>query len=166
MQLNLYWYNNFIAMSKFRYWKLTYGDVEKLTYNSDKILNWEIKCVREPEDEAKFIGVFLYRNGTPLDYESKKGIVYYYNNIERKELPSITKFLKDRFNGNILEKGERIFLEGSNEIYNPIDIANLAKDLENKLEAKSIISMELHDTTQEELKEWGFPEAKLLPIPT
>ena len=149
MQLNLYWYNNFIAMSKFRYWKLTYGDVEKLTYNSDKILNWEIKCVREPEDEAKFIGVFLYRNGTPLDYESKKGIVYYYNNIERKELPSITKFLKDRFNGNILEKGERIFLEGSNEIYNPIDIANLAKDLENKLEAKSIISMELHDTTQE-----------------
>ena len=153
-------------MSKFRYWKLTYGDVEKLTYNSDKILNWEIKCVREPEDEAKFIGVFLYRNGTPLDYESKKGIVYYYNNIERKELPSITKFLKDRFNGNILEKGERIFLEGSNEIYNPIDIANLAKDLENKLEAKSIISMELHDTTQEQLKEWGFPEAKLLPIPT
>ena len=152
-------------MSKFRYWKLTYGDVEKLTYNSDKILNWEIKCVREPEDEAKFIGVFLYRNGTPLDYESKKGIVYYYNNIERKELPSITKFLKDRFNGNILEKGERIFLEGSNEIYNPIDIANLAKDLENKLEAKSIISMELHDTTQEQLKEWGFPEAKLLPIP-
>ena len=153
-------------MSKFRYWKLTYGDVEKLTYNSDKILNWEIKCVREPEDEAKFIGVFLYRNGTPLDYESKKGIVYYYNNIERKELPSITKFLKDRFNGNILEKGERIFLEGSNEIYDPIDIANLAKDLENKLEAKSIISMELHDTTQEQLKEWGFPEAKLLPIPT
>ena len=166
MQLNLYWYNNFIAMSKFRYWKLTYGDVEKLTYNSDKILNWEIKCVREPEDEAKFIGVFLYRNGTPLDYESKKGIVYYHNNIERKELPSITKFLKDRFNGNILEKGERIFLEGSNEIYDPIDIANLAKDLENKLEAKSIISMELHDTTQEQLKEWGFPEAKLLPIPT
>ena len=164
--MNLYWYNNFIAMSKFRYWKLTYGDVEKLTYNSDKILNWEIKCVREPEDEAKFIGVFLYRNGTPLDYESKKGIVYYYNNIERKELPSITKFLKDRFNGNILEKGERIFLEGSNEIYDPIDIANLAKDLENKLEAKSIISMELHDTTQEQLKEWGFPEAKLLPIPT
>ena len=153
-------------MSKFRYWKLTYDDVEKLTYDPGKILNWEIKCVREPEDEAKFIGVFLYRNGTPLDYESKKGIVYYYNNIERKELPSITKFLKDRFNGNILEKGERIFLEGSNEIYNPIDIANLAKDLENKLEAKSIISMELHDTTQEQLKEWGFPEAKLLPIPS
>ena len=166
MQLNLYWYNNFIAMSKFRYWKLTYGDVEKLTYNSDKILNWEIKCVREPEDEAKFIGVFLYRNGTPLDYESKKGIVYYYNNIGREELPSITKFLKNRFNGDVIEKGERIFLEGSNEIYNPKEIANLAKDLESELNANPIISMELHDTTQEQLKEWGFPEAKLLPIPT
>ena len=153
-------------MSKFRYWKLTYGDVEKLTYNPDKILNWEIKCVREPEVEARFIGVFLYRYGTPLDYDSKKGIVYYYNNIERKELPSITKFLKNRFNGNLVEKAERIFLEGSNEIYDPKEIANLAKDLENELNANPIISIELHDTTQEQLKDWGFPEAKLLPIPT
>ena len=152
-------------MSKFRYWKLTYGDVEKLTYDSSKILNWEIKCIREPEDEAKFIGVFLYRNGTPHDYESKKGIVYYHNNIDRNELPAITKFLKNKFNGNIVEKSERIFLEGSKEIYEPIEIANLAKELESKLNAKSIISMELHDTTQEQLKEWGFPEAKLLPIP-
>ena len=152
-------------MAKFRYWKLDYTDVEKLTYNSDNILNWEIKCIREPEDEAKFICVFLYKNGTPLDYESKKGIVYYYNNIDRSELPGITKFLKNKFNGDVLEKGERIFLEGSKEIYEPIEIANLAKELESKLNAKSIISMELHDTTQEQLKEWGFPEAKLLPIP-
>ena len=152
-------------MAKFRFWKLDYTDVEKLTYNSDNILNWEIKCIREPEDEAKFIGVFLYKNGTPLDYESKKGIVYYYNNIDRSELPGITKFLKNKFNGDVLEKGERIFLEGSKEIYEPIEIANLAKELESKLNAKSIISMELHDTTQEQLKEWGFPEAKLLPIP-
>ena len=153
-------------MSKFRYWKLTYGDVEKLTYDSSKILNWEIKCIREPEDEAKFIGVFLYRNGTPHDYESKKGIVYYHNNIDRNELPSITKFLKNKFNGNIVEKSERIFLEGSKEIYEPRDIASLAKELEGELNANPVISMELDDTTQEELKEWGFPEAKLLPIPT
>ena len=153
-------------MSKFRYWKLTYDDVKELTYDTDKILNWEIKCVREPEVEARFIGVFLYRYGTPLDYDSKKGIVYYYNNIERKELPSITKFLKSRFNGDVVEKGERIFLEGSNEIYDPKEIANLAKDLESELNANPIISMELHDTTQEQLKEWGYPEAKLLPIPT
>ena len=153
-------------MSKFRYWKLTYGDVEKLTYDSSKILNWEIKCIREPEDEAKFIGVFLYRNGTPHDYESKKGIVYYHNNIDRNELPAITKFLKNKFNGNIVEKSERIFLEGSKEIYEPRDIASLAKELEGELNANPVTSMELDDTTQEQLKEWGFPEAKLLPIPT
>ena len=153
-------------MSKFRYWKLTYSDVEKLTYESSKILNWEIKCIREPEDEAKFIGVFLYRNGTPHDYESKKGIVYYHNNIDRNELPAITKFLKNKFNGNIVEKAERIFLEDSKEIYDARDIASLAKELESELNANPVISMELHDTTQEQLKEWGFPEAKLLPIPT
>ena len=33
----------------------------KREYNTDNVLNWEIKCFREPEDEAKFIGVFLYR---------------------------------------------------------------------------------------------------------
>ena len=152
-------------MSKFRYWKLTYDDVESLSYNPDKILNWEIKCVREPEEDAIFIGIFLYRNGTPLDYESKKGIVYYYNNIDRSELSSITKFLKSKFDGQAVEKGERIFLEGSKETYDPKEIASLAKELETQLNANPIISMELDDTTQEQLKEWGFPEAKLLPIP-
>ena len=139
-------------MSKFRYWKLTYDDVESLSYNPDKILNWEIKCVREPEEDAIFIGIFLYRNGTPLDYESKKGIVYYYNNIDRSELSSITKFLKSKFDGQAVEKGERIFLEGSKEIYDPKEIASLAKELETQLNANPIISMELHDTTQEQLK--------------
>ena len=63
-------------MSRSRYWKLTSEEVENLTHDPDKILNWEIKCIREPEEDAKFIGVFLYRHGTPYDYDSKKGIVY------------------------------------------------------------------------------------------
>ena len=92
-------------------------------------------------------------------------MVYYYNNIERDELPPITQFLKKRFGGESKEKGERIFLEGSKEIYDPKEIASLAKELETQLNATPIISMELDDTTQEQLKEWGFPEAKLLPIP-
>ena len=153
------------TLSKFRYWKLTSEEVEKLNYNTDNVLNWEIKCIREPEVEAKFIGVFLYRNGTPYDYIAKKGIAYYYNNIDRNELPNITKFLKSKFNGKVIEKGERIFLDGSDEIYSSKDISNLAKELEEKFKVKPIISMELNDTTQEELNEWGFPEAKLLPIP-
>ena len=153
------------TLSKFRYWKLTSEEVQKLNYNTDNVLNWEIKCIREPEDEAKFIGVFLYRNGTQYDYIAKKGIEYYYNNIDRSELPNITKFLKSKFNGKVIEKGERIFLDGSDEIYSSKDISNLAKELEEKFKVKPIISMELNDTTQEELNEWGFPEAKLLPIP-
>ena len=74
--------------------------------------------------------------------------------------------MKNKFNGNVVEKSERIFLEGSKEIYEPKDIASLAKELEGELNANPVISMELDDTTQEQLKEWGFPEAKLLPIPT
>ena len=153
-------------MAKFRYWKLTPEDMEKVTHDESKVLNWDIKCTKEPEEEAMFFGVFLYKAGTPHDYESKKGITYYYNNIERDELPGITKFLKKRFGGDEIEKGERILLVDSKEIYSGKDIANLAKELQEEFTINPIITIELHDTTQEQLKEWGYPEAKLLPIPT
>ena len=152
-------------MSRSRYWKLTSEEVGNLTHDPDKILNWEIKCIKEPEEEAKFIGVFLYRHGTPYDYNSKKGIVYYYNNIEQSDLPEITKFLQERFGGEKIEKGERIFLEGSKEIYAGKEIADLANALNEKFHTKSVISMELDGATQDELKEWGYPDSKLLPIP-
>tara|TARA_B110000263_G_C15190505_1_gene455819 strand:+ start:486 stop:950 length:465 start_codon:yes stop_codon:yes gene_type:complete len=152
-------------MSRSRYWKLTSEEVENLTHDHDKILNWEIKCIKEPEEEAKFIGVFLYRHGTPYDYDSKKGIVYYYNNIEQKDLPEITKFLQKRFGGEKIEKGERIFLEGSKEIYGGKEIADLANALNEKFHTKSVISIELDDVTRDELNEWGYPDSKLLPIP-
>ena len=152
-------------MPRSRYWKLTADEVEKLTHDPDKILNWEIKGVRKPEEEAKFIGVFIYHKGTPLGYEIKKGIVYYYNNIDIKEIPEITKFLEERYGGNKIEKGERIFLDGSKEIYAGKDIAELARALDERFNTTSAISIELEDVTQEQLKEWGYPDAKLLPIP-
>ena len=152
-------------MSKQRYWKITPDEIEKFTYNEDKLLNWEIKCIKEPEEEARFIGVFLYRNGTPWDYESVKGITYYHNNIPLSELPSITKFLKDRFEGKEMEKSERIFLKGSKEIYSGKEISALAREMETKFNTKAIITMEFKDLSPEEIKEGGFPESKLLPIP-
>jgi len=155
-----------MCMPRMRYWKLTIEDVEKLSYNESKVLNWEIKCTREPEEEAKFVGVFLYKNGTPKDYEAVKGITYYHNNIDRGELPEITKFLKNKFGGKNVEKGERVFLEGSKEIYSGIEIAELAKELESKLNAKAIITIEFQDISEQEQKDAGLPEGKLLPIPT
>lgn len=152
-------------MPRSRYWKLTADEVEKLTHDPDKILNWEIKGVRKPEEEAKFIGVFIYHKGTPLGYEIKKGIVYYHNNIDIKEIPEITKFLEERYGGNKIEKGERIFLDGSKEIYAGKDIAELARALDERFDTTSVISIELEDVTQEQLKEWGYPDSKLLPIP-
>ena len=154
------------GMAKFRYWKLTIEEIEKVTHDENKVLNWDIKCTKEPEEDAVFFGVFLYKAGTPHDYESKKGITYYHNNIERDELPNITKFLKKRFGGTEIEKGERFILEDSEEIYAGKDIAKLAKELQDEFSINPIITIELHDTTQEQLKEWGYPEAKLLPIPT
>lgn len=152
-------------MAKQRYWKITPDEIEKFSYNSEKLLNWDLKCTKQPEDEARFIGIFLYRNGTPYDYESVKGITYYHNNIPRSELPSITKFLQDKFGGKEMEKGERIFLKDSKEIYTGKEIASLAREMESKFQTKSIITLEFSGLSQEEMKESGLPESKLLPIP-
>lgn len=152
-------------MVRLRYWKISPDELDEITYPADKLLNWDIKCTREPEEEARFIGVFLYRNGAALDYTPVKGIVYYHNNISRDELPSITKFLKDKFGGEEFEKGERIFLKNSDEIFSAKEIASLAKELESHLNAKAIITLEFQDLTEEAAKEAGLPEAKLLPIP-
>lgn len=152
-------------MSRTRYWKLTPDEIEKFSYNEDKLLNWEIKGIKQPEDDAIFIGVFLYRRGTPFDYESIKGITYYHNNIPLSELPNITKFLKNKFGGKEIKKGDRVFLKGSEEIYSGKDIASLAKELESKFNTKSTISLEFEDLTDDERKDAGLPDAKLLPIP-
>lgn len=155
-----------MAKGRSRYWKLTAGEMGGFSYDESKLLNWEIKCAREPEDEARFVGVFMYRNGTAYDYESVKGICYYHNNIGRKELPSITSFLHKKFGGKEMEKGERVFLKGSDEVYSSAEIGALAAELESFLGAKAVISLEFEGLTNEQLKDAGLPESKLLPIPT
>ncbi|MFB5645468.1 MAG: hypothetical protein ACE5R3_02585 [Nitrosopumilaceae archaeon] len=152
-------------MSKQRYWKLTADEMESFSYDESKLLNWEIKGIREPEENAIFIGVFLYRKGTPMDYNPIKGICYFHNNLPRTELPNITKFLKNKFGGKEKEKGDRIFLEDSKEIYSAKDIASLAKELESNFNTKAVISLEFENLTDDERKESGLPDAKLLPIP-
>ena len=155
-----------MAKGRMRYWKLTSEELGGYSYDESKLLNWEIKCVREPEEEAHFIGVFMYRHGTAYDYEAIKGICYFHNNIDRKELPSITSFLQGKYNGKDMEKGDRIILKDSKEIFSAKDISDLAKEMETKFNTKATISLEFGGITAEELKEAGLPEAKLLPIPT
>jgi len=155
-----------MAKGRMRYWKITSEELSGYTYDEKNLLNWEIKCVREPEDEAHFIGVFMYRHGTAYDYESVKGVCYFHNNIDRKELPTITSFLQGKFGGKDMEKGDRIILKGSKEIFSAKDIAMLAKEMESKFNTKAIISLEFEGITADALKAAGLPESKLLPIPT
>jgi hypothetical protein len=150
---------------RMRYWKVTAEETDNFDYDESKLLNWEIKCIREPEEEAHFIGVFMYRKGTAYDYESVKGICYFYNNIDRNELPKITKFLQSRFGGKEMEKGDRIILKDSKQIFSSKEIGALAKEMETEFNTKAIISLEFEDISAEALKELGLPEAKLLPIP-
>ena len=152
-------------MSRCRYWKLSPDEFEKSVYDPEKVLTWDIKCVKEPEDLAQFIGIFLYKNGTPYDYETVHGITFYYNNIENNEVSEVTKFLKKKYGGSVLKKGERIFLKGSKEIYLPKEITELAREMESQFNTKTVLTIEFKDMTEEEQAKSGFPEAKMLPIP-
>ncbi|NIP62440.1 MAG: hypothetical protein GWN01_16830 [Nitrosopumilaceae archaeon] len=152
-------------MSRQRYWKLTTEEVEKLSYNEEKLLNWDIKCTLEPEEDAQIIGVFQYKEGTPLDYEEIKGITCYHNNLSKELVSKLTSFLKEKVGGEELEKGSRIFFQNSKELYSGKDIAALAKELEEKFNAEATITLEFQNLTQEEMNEGGLPDAKLLPIP-
>ena len=154
-----------VRKERMRYWKISAEDTDTFDYDESKLLNWEIKCIREPEVDAQFIGVFMYRNGTAYDYESVKGICYFYNNIDRNELPKITKFLQSRFGGKEMEKGDRIILKDSKQIFSSKEIGALAKEMETEFNTKAVISLEFEDISAEALKELGLPEAKLLPIP-
>jgi len=151
-------------VSRSRFWKLTADEVEKLSYIQDKVLNWEIKCVKEPEADAIFIGIFCYRHGTPFDYERINGIVFYHNNVKNEEISKITKFLKENYGGKELKKGDRVFLSDSKQIYSGKEISHLAKEMETKFNTNATISIEFQDISEQEMTDAGLPQAKLLPI--
>ena len=50
-----------VRKERMRYWKITAEETDNFDYDESKLLNWEIKCIREPEEEAHFIGVFMYK---------------------------------------------------------------------------------------------------------
>lgn len=150
-------------MSRCRYWHLTIEELKKVTYDSSKVLVWEIKCSKD--DSGTHFGVFCYKNGTPWDYKSIHGIVFYYNMIPLDEVKKITEFLKGKFGGEAREKGERVFLADSREIYTPKEIADLATEIGNKFETSVEISVELENFGPQEQEQSNFPSSKLLPIP-
>ena len=150
-------------MSRLRYWKLTVEDLRKAQYDPKKVLIWEIKCTKD--DQGSHFGVFCYRNGTPWDYASIHGIVFYHNLISHEEIERITKFLKDKFAGEIAEKGNRIFLKNSREIYQPEEIADLAVQLGDNFEVSTELTVELENFTDSEQEQSNLPSGKMLPIP-
>ena len=152
-------------MARSRYWKLTATEMDDISYDPAKLLNWEIKCTREPEENAVFIGVFLYRHGTPLNYTPTKGVVYYHNHVSSDELSRISAHLQERYGGKETKKGSRIFLSDSREFFDSAEIASLAHSMETTFDTKAVISLEFDDATQDELRDAGLPDAKLLPIP-
>ena len=150
-------------MSRLRYWKLTVEDLRRAQYDPKKVLIWEIKCTKD--DQGSHFGVFCYRNGTPWDYASIHGIVFYHNLISHEEIERITKFLKDKFAGEIAEKGNRIFLKNSREIYKPEEIADLAVQLGDNFEVSTELTVELENFTDSEQEQSNLPSGKMLPIP-
>lgn len=146
-----------------RYWKLEPDEVEKFTYNESKILNWEIKCTKD--DNVSVVGIFAYKNGIPLEYESIMGIGLYHNYIDDQEKDNAAQMIKKKYGGEIKDYSNRVIINGAKIPYSGIDICAIAHDIESLINGKSIITLEFEGLTQDEQENSGLPSTKLLPIP-
>lgn len=145
-----------------RYWKLGAEEVAGLAYAEEKLLNWDIRC--SMGDGSALVGVFAYRHGTPVGYDSISGVSYYYNHVDSDTRKRVTSELKSRYGGRPEEHSERVILRGSEVPYSGAEIASLARALASALGAEAVLTLEFEGLTQDEQEAAGLPPSKLLPI--
>lgn len=145
-----------------RYWKLGAAEVEALAYAEAKLLNWDVRC--SMGDGSSLVGVFAYRHGTPVGYESVTGVSYYHNHADEDTRRRVTSELKSRYGGRPEEHSDRVILRGSDVPYSGAEIGSLARALGSLLGAEAVVTLEFEGLTQDEQEAAGLPPAKLLPI--
>lgn len=145
-----------------RYWKLGAGEVASLAYDGAKLLNWDVRC--SMGDGSSLVGVFAYRRGTPVGYESVAGVSYYHNHVDAETRGRVTSELRSRYGGRPEEHSDRVILRGSEVPYSGAEIGSLARALESALGAEAVVTLEFEGLTQDEQEAAGLPAAKLLPI--
>jgi hypothetical protein len=148
---------------RIRYWHLTIPEILNAKYPLDKVNHWEIKCLY---GEHEHFGIFWYKYGTPFDKEPVHGICFYYNEIPEKIIKELTNYLVAKFDGKILRRQSRVFLEGSKEINDSYNISQLANEISLKFSIPVEITLEFEKVTKEEVDDnsFNFPQKKALPI--
>jgi hypothetical protein len=148
---------------RIRYWHLTIPEILNAKYPLDKVNHWEIKCIY---GEHEHFGIFWYKYGTPFDKEPVHGICFYYNEIPEKIIKELTNYLVAKFDGKILRRQSRVFLEGSKEINDSYNISQLANEISLKFSIPVEITLEFEKVTKEEVDDnsFNFPQKKALPI--
>ena len=148
---------------RIRYWHLTIPEILNARYPLDKVNHWEIKCLY---GEHEHFGIFWYKYGTPFDKEPVHGICFYYNEIPEKIIKELTNYLVAKFDGKILRRQSRVFLEGSKEINDSYNISQLANEISLKFSIPVEITLEFEKVTKEEVDDnsFNFPQKKALPI--
>jgi hypothetical protein len=148
---------------RIRYWRLNINDVRDAKYPIDKANNWEIKCM---QGEYQHFGVFWFKYGTPFDKEPIYGICFYYNEIPQDKVQTLIEFLQNKYGGTVLSRQSRVFLQGSKEFADPVEIANLANEISVKFNGPVEITIEFEKVTSEEQEQnsYNLPSNKSLPI--
>ena len=148
---------------RIRYWHLTIPEILNARYPLDKVNHWEIKCLY---GEHEHFGIFWYKYGTPFDKEPVHGICFYYNEIPENIIKELTNYLVAKFDGKILRRQSRVFLEGSKEINDSYNISQLANEISLKFSIPVEITLEFEKVTKEEVDDnsFNFPQKKALPI--
>ena len=115
---------------------------------------------------ARRVPVFWFKYGTPFDKEPIYGICFYYNEIPQDKVQTLIEFLQNKYGGTVLSRQSRVFLQGSKEFADPVEIANLANEISVKFNGPVEIKIELEKVTSEEQEQnsYNLPSNKSLPI--
>ena len=116
--------------------------------------------------EYEHFGIFWFKYGTPFDKEPVHGLCFYYNEIPDKIVNELIEYILSKFGGKILRRQTRVFLEGSQEVFDPDTIGKLANELSLKYSIPVEITLEFEKITKEEIdnNNFNFPAKKALPI--
>jgi hypothetical protein len=149
---------------RIRYWRLTTEDLLQATYPLERANHWEIKCL---QGEYEHFGIFWYKYGTPYDKEPIHGLAIYYNDVPKNKVDELIEMLHDSFGGEILRRQSRVFLNGSKEFTDPLEIAKLAVDIGVRFKGPVEITLEFEEISNADRQEniIKLPSSKLLEIP-
>ncbi len=140
------------------YWHLTPMEVLARPYPVEKLLYWE---VRGYFSQDSYFSIYWFKAGIPYDKEPIVGLAFYTFNCNHIE-NGMLRFLVERFRGEVMRRGNRVFIAYADVRSDNVSLADLATEVADRFKSVCEIWLEFDGLSDEEVKH--LYTAKAIPI--